>query len=167
MSFYNYKQIKELNLMVSECGKSVIYILNNKEYSIRVNNQGYCQVNIPYKPKPKNLSVHRLVAMGFIENPLNLRDVNHIDGCKTNNNASNLEWLSNADNIRHGHKIGLFDNAILARTKTTRNLLIMRLFENGYTRKRLSKIFKLNKTTVTRIISRYKTKECLEELLKL
>lgn len=34
--------------------------------------------------------------------------VNHIDGNRLNNNADNLEWLSRADNIRHGFVNGLY-----------------------------------------------------------
>ena len=44
---------------------------------------------------------HRLVAITFLPNPDNLPIVNHIDGNKSNNNVSNLEWVSHTDNMRH------------------------------------------------------------------
>lgn len=47
--------------------------------------------------------VHRLVALLFIPNPLNLLEVNHKDGVRDHNVLNNLEWLSSSDNKRHGY----------------------------------------------------------------
>ena len=48
------------------------------------------------------LKVHRLVATAFIPNPNNLKTVNHKDEVKTNNEISNLEWMSIKDNLNYG-----------------------------------------------------------------
>ena len=52
-------------------------------------------------------SVHSLVASVFVKNPHNYRCVNHKDGNKTNNNAKNLEWVTNRENVRHAIYTGL------------------------------------------------------------
>lgn len=57
----------------------------------------------PNTPTP----VHRLVALAWIPNPLGLPQVNHIDGDKSNNHVSNLEWVDNAGNQRHSFRTGL------------------------------------------------------------
>ena len=61
----------------------------------------YLRVNI------KKYALHRLVALAFIENTNNKPFVNHIDGNKTNNMVSNLEWVTCSENNLHNHKIGL------------------------------------------------------------
>lgn len=55
----------------------------------------------------KTYFIHRLIAIAFLSNPENKEHVNHIDGVKTNNNLSNLEWVTPAENNLHKHKIGL------------------------------------------------------------
>ena len=42
-----------------------------------------------------------------ISNPLNLPEVNHKDGCKSNNRVDNLEWSTTADNQEHSIRSGL------------------------------------------------------------
>ena len=66
----------------------------------RFNNhcKGYLTVWIKTEEGQKLKKVHRLVAETYIPNPNNLPQVNHIDGIKTNNNVSNLEWCSNQKN---------------------------------------------------------------------
>lgn len=59
--------------------------------------------------KQVNKSIHSLVANAFIPNPDNKRCINHIDGDKTNNHVSNLEWVTHAENSQHAIKSGLRD----------------------------------------------------------
>ena len=52
-------------------------------------------------------ALHRLIAQTFIINLENKPFVNHMDGNKTNNAISNLDWVTSSENSVHCHKIGL------------------------------------------------------------
>lgn len=52
--------------------------------------------------------IHRLVAEAFIPNPNSYPEVNHIDGVKTNNVFTNLEWVTSSQNKQHAHRLGLY-----------------------------------------------------------
>lgn len=71
--------------------------------------RGYLQVSIGFSSRDKRITVnvHKLVARAFVENPKSLPFVNHIDGVKTNNMASNLEWVTPSENNEHAVKMGL------------------------------------------------------------
>jgi hypothetical protein len=65
--------------------------------------KGYARVNLCKKV----YFAHRLVALAFIPNPLNLPQINHKNGIKTDNRPDNLEWASNIDNRIHAVALGL------------------------------------------------------------
>ena len=65
------------------------------------NTWGYLLVSLCKDGHTKQTYVHRLVSEAFIPNPNNLETVNHKDEVKTNNVASNLEWMSREDNVAY------------------------------------------------------------------
>ncbi|PUA41458.1 endodeoxyribonuclease [Pseudomonas protegens] len=71
------------------------------------NKHGYPRAQLYKDHKRKTRFVHQLVAEAFISNPLGHPQINHIDGIKTNNNVSNLEWCTQSENTMHAFKLGL------------------------------------------------------------
>ena len=51
--------------------------------------------------------IHRIIATLFVQCDPSRPHVNHLDGNKHNNAASNLEWCTSAENLRHARTSGL------------------------------------------------------------
>lgn len=69
---------------------------------LQINQDGYPYVGLFRDGKPKMKTVHRLVALAFLENPQNYPEVNHIDEVKHHNNVENLEWCTHKHNLTCG-----------------------------------------------------------------
>jgi hypothetical protein len=74
---------------------------------VNMNDRGYMQVSLG-RGKNQSAKIHRLVALAFIPNPENKITVNHIDGNKSNNHVSNLEWATYKENNNHAQRTGLW-----------------------------------------------------------
>lgn len=87
---------------INECGE-VYSIRTKKCVKGDINNVGYCRVCLYDKAnnRKERYFRHRLVATHFIDNPNSYKEVNHIDGDKTSNSVSNLEWVSREQNEMH------------------------------------------------------------------
>jgi hypothetical protein len=51
--------------------------------------------------------IHRLVGELYVDNPDNLPQVDHIDNNRFNNHYTNLEWVSNEENMKRAVEAGL------------------------------------------------------------
>jgi hypothetical protein len=67
-----------------------------------IDKKGYFRVNGRTFVTP---FLHRIVAITYL-GPSDL-EVNHIDGIKTNNSVSNLEFVTTKENINHAIRLGL------------------------------------------------------------
>jgi hypothetical protein len=68
---------------------------------------GYLSVQLWRNGKPAMKLVHCLVAAAFIGPCPAGQEVNHKNGNKHHNYASNLEYLTRPDNLRHAYRTGL------------------------------------------------------------
>jgi hypothetical protein len=69
------------------------------------NDSGYLYVNLWKDGKYKTHKIHRLVAFHYVSGYVEGYVVNHIDEDKSNNVASNLEWVTSKENTNHGTSI--------------------------------------------------------------
>lgn len=72
--------------------------------------------------KPHYFLLHRLVANAFCEHPEGKNEVNHINGDKEDNRASNLEWVSREENLQHAYNTGLMPNDATPRAVKATNI---------------------------------------------
>lgn len=70
------------------------------------NNYSRYQLNLIKNQKSKSFRIHRLVAIAFVPNSKNKKEINHIDSNPLNNKASNLEWVTHSENMKHASKYG-------------------------------------------------------------
>lgn len=83
----------------------------NGEYAKQsLHSVGYLALRIPINGVWKSLKAHQVIAITWIPNPLNKRTVNHDDLNKTNNDVSNLSWMTMAEQIQHARKAGAWKN---------------------------------------------------------
>lgn len=64
-----------------------------------LNNKGYHSVHLSSGKKRKRIGISILVAKAFISNHENKPEVDHIDTNRTNNNVSNLRWVTRQENM--------------------------------------------------------------------
>jgi hypothetical protein len=68
---------------------------------------GYIKTQMWVDGKSKNIHQHRLLAEQFIPNPEFKKQVNHINGIKSDNRIENLEWVTQSENTKHSFANGL------------------------------------------------------------
>lgn len=77
--------------------------LEDKILKPMVNKDGYHLVNLKdINHVAKWFTVHRLVALHFIPNPNDYKEINHKDEVKSNNIVTNLEWCTREYNVSYG-----------------------------------------------------------------
>lgn len=123
---------------------------------------GYCRCSVQkldgsWTSQP----VHRLVAMAFIENTENKLSVNHIDGNRSNNKVTNLEWVTPKENVLHSFKHGArkICKEVPKKTLLT-DFQVSQIdkLRTIYTVNQIAKLFNIEYQSLKNII--YKRKQC-------
>lgn len=113
--------------------------------------RGYPIISLNKFGKQETILIHRLVAIHFIKNPLFKKEVNHIDCDKSNNNVSNLEWVTRQENMNHAERLNRVprmrgeSNGI----SKLKNKDVFKIRNSNLKLKELASIYKVSMTTIS------------------
>lgn len=144
--------ILKINTAYKITPEGMIYNAIGKCRKPSICKKGYAHITLSNKGNRVTYLVHRLVAEQYIPNPYNLTQVNHIDGNKLNNKASNLEWVNASTNIVHSFCTGLSDysGSKNGRSKLTESdvIQIKQLLSQGIKNKEIADKFNISKSVI-------------------
>lgn len=162
---------------VSNLGR--VKSLKRKEEVIlkcKITKSGYREAKL-FNVNYKDFLVHRLVALSFIPNPENKKQVNHIDGDKLNNVVTNLEWVTSKENAIHSIESGLKkvgSKSTSSKLKQSDVIQIRKLYLTGdYTHDDLGALYNVHPTTIGKMLNgtnwkqeKHDDTELISEVLK-
>ena len=151
--FWKYVPNTESRYLISNQGRllTLKFKGSNKPSIMRpaTNKKGYLHTLIVCDGKLKPVTLHRLVAQTWIDNPLSKPQVNHINFIRTDNRVENLEWCTAKENTLHSYNSG--------RINMPKGAPPMRGSKNGGA--------KLNEEQVREIRMKFKPRKYTREML--
>ena len=164
LDVYGYEGI----YIVSSCGlvksidrkvphprsKKGFHLRKGKLISFNTSANGYLRAVLCKHGEEKGHSIHRIVATAFIENPKNKKEVNHIDGDKSNNRVSNLEWVTSLENKKHSvrNRFNAFgERHGRSKLKSSEVESIRKMIDEGVFIKDIANMFGVHRETIGRI----------------
>lgn len=137
--------------------------INGRILDASPNGRGYPRVTLNCNGRCRWTHVHSLVAEAFLGPPPGDKGtgdgytVNHINGCKTDNRAANLEYVTSRENIAHARRTGLLKSrgADNSRAKLSDEQVheIRRRYRRGVTRQvDLAGEYGVDQSTISRIV---------------
>lgn len=146
------------NFLVSDLGR----VKSVRSYGSRIlvpvsNGRGYLFVGLHLHGSNNLRYVHRLVCLSFLGTcPVGIQ-VNHLDGDKSNNKLSNLEYTTRIENSRHASDNGLYisgEESHLSKLTRRKILSIRGLSSRGWNNTEIASRFKITPSNVGQIIKR-------------
>lgn len=149
-------RIKSLSRIIKQKNRSIKWperILNCSK------SRGYHGVKLYNGLILRSFRVHRLVAITFIDNPLILPEVNHLNGVKDDNRLENLEWCNRSRNVKHAYDNKLIiprfgDSSHSSKLSSFQVVEIRKLYKNKiYTQMQLAEMYNTKVSNINMIIT--------------
>lgn len=152
--YYEISNLGRVKSLKRHCANKYRRYISNKKIILRqcFTSTGYKYVNLTKNKKSKSFKVHRLVGFAFLgEPPKGKEIINHIDGNPINNNANNLEWCNQKENIQHALKSGLIKSFKINKSDLKKDLEYMSI-------KQIAKKYNTKPHTIVNNIVKYNLK---------
>lgn len=134
--------------LISNIGR-IFSLRRNKFIKGYVNASGYVKVCLHKNGSLKCYNVHMLVADSFIGKLSCGYVVHHVDGCKTNNIAENLKYVTYSENVLQAVKCGA-----IGKLSPVDVLEIIRLYNTGkFTQECLADRYGVGRASIINIMS--------------
>lgn len=143
----NMGRVKSLSRMTPN-GRHFPTIIKKQSF----NRGGYLHVVLYGGSRSKTWTIHKLVGKHYLCNPENKKTINHKNGIKTDNRASELEWFTYKEQVIHAFKIGL--NVMpkgIRRNRALSDEDVFFVFNSDKTNTELANIYSLDQTTISNI----------------
>lgn len=129
---------------------------------LTVNRFGYRCVGLTINGRQRIYFVHKLVMQAFVGPCPRGKNINHKNGIKSNNYLSNLEYVTQSENMKHAFALELkqppsnsvHPGSSNGRAKLTNDdvRMIRKLVESGMTKKAVGERFNVAGPTIGKII---------------
>lgn len=155
----NFGRVKSLSRkIISE--QYPKYYRNTEERILKqsIGKRGYFTVTLKKDGIGSTKTVHRLIALEFIPNPNNFREINHINCDKLDNDIINLEWVSPKENTQRAWKNGRCSKSPKSgkdKYDVSFVLKIKEFINKGYKNKDIAEIFSVKPGWVSSIRNGY------------
>ena len=112
---------------------------------------GYLFVYLSTDSGPVNFLLHRLVLIAFDPVP-NYKElqVNHINGIKTCNELTNLEWCTRSENQIHAYKTGLHQSSAMLNENEVYEVCEL-IYSNKYTLDEIAQMYNVKVNVIASI----------------
>jgi hypothetical protein len=158
VGFEGYYEVSNTGLIKRAKGKTIykdgrIAFFSETILKPSINKKGYLTVYLSKNSKKYSITIHRIVAIAFINNFNNKPQVNHINCDKKDNSVSNLEWCTNSENQYHAVKNNLISHGELHLSAKLNNIKVIEIRElfKYKTTKELSFIYNVSISTINSI----------------
>lgn len=108
----SFGDVRSMDRVVKRSGPTGDTRRRSQIRKANVTPKGYLRIALIRDGVQHNYMVHRLVAEAFLPNPEAKPEVNHENGCKSDNRVGNLEWATSSENQIHAYDTGLRESAV-------------------------------------------------------